>query len=476
MSEIPTPYHVDSYNRLKDVNTMSKPEANVLSIQKLVANDRLKIPDYQRPYKWTVTNVNQFINDLLQHSDKDQYRIGNMVVHANDDGMYDIVDGQQRFMTILLILKAIHSHQSESLTNIWPKVDKYLSSKGKKFSNPITRYNLIENYQAIQQQKADLYRVRTFITSRVEIVQFILSNQSEAFQFFDSQNARGRELYPHDLLKAFHLREFPEDEEHLKVDVVEVWEDMESKDLAELFEHYLYRIRAWSKGQKTWYFSKNEVNWFKGVNIDKAEDYPFINTYRLMHNRIDDITKDMPTYFGSRKYVFPFQLDQVILNGRRFFEMISVYKKLIDSVEEEDFAKKVIDPTANKILKTIRSYKGHKRTGDKYVRNLFMASLIYYIDKFGSHGLSDAIKRLFVWSYRIRLEMHAVRVETIANHAEAGFSNEGSNNAFRVIGDAIHHTEIRKLVNRSIENPKRDIPDLKELMEDLGIKIGGLSG
>lgn len=30
---------------------------------------------------------------------------------------------------------------------------------------------------------------------------------SEAFQFFDSQNARGKALYPHDLLKAYHLRE-----------------------------------------------------------------------------------------------------------------------------------------------------------------------------------------------------------------------------------------------------------------------------
>lgn len=30
---------------------------------------------------------------------------------------------------------------------------------------------------------------------------------SEAFQLFDSQNTRGRALYPHDLLKAYHLRE-----------------------------------------------------------------------------------------------------------------------------------------------------------------------------------------------------------------------------------------------------------------------------
>ena len=34
-----------------------------------------------------------------------------------------------------------------------------------------------------------------------------LKNPDEAFQMFDSQNTRGRALYPTDLLKAFHIRE-----------------------------------------------------------------------------------------------------------------------------------------------------------------------------------------------------------------------------------------------------------------------------
>jgi hypothetical protein len=39
----------------------------------------------------------------------------------------------------------------------------------------------------------------------------------EAFQLFDSQNTRGKELDPHDLLKAYHLREmkrYPYEMEH----------------------------------------------------------------------------------------------------------------------------------------------------------------------------------------------------------------------------------------------------------------------
>lgn len=459
-------------------NNLEQPKATVISVKELFTGKELRIPEYQRPYKWEVRHVNQFINDLLQHAEKDNYRIGNMVVHVNEEkeeDELDIVDGQQRFVTLLLMLKAIKDFRDHSLNGVGVDFSTYLRGNALNFTNPISKQNIYDNFQAIKQQAADLYRIRNFILTRVELVQFVLHDQSEAFQFFDSQNARGRELYPHDLLKAFHLREFPAEEEHYKVDVVEVWEDMESEQLAELFERYLYRVRTWSKGQHAWYFSKNEIDWFKGINIDSAESYPFINTLRLMHNRIDDIAKDMPTYIGSRKYIFPFQLDQHIINGRRFFEMISVYKSLIDTVTNKNLADHIeLDTGAQEIIESINSYDGHSRTGDQYVRSLFYAALIYYVDRFGMQGLSDAIKKLFVWSYRKRLEMFAVRVETIANHAHRGFYEQDYSNAFRVIGDAIDHTEIRKLNNPPIDNIKRDkMSELIDLMNSLNIQIKG---
>lgn len=182
-------------------NSTNEIQPKVLTVANLISNSKLRIPDYQRPYKWKVKNVNQFINDLINHADQGQYRIGNMVVHINENQEHDIVDGQQRFITLLLILKSIRTYNDSSLNNIWSNVKEYLNGNNLQFSNPITRFNLFNNYQVIKQHSADLYRIRNFIIHYVEIVQFTLTNQSEAFQFFDSQNARGRELYPHDLLK-----------------------------------------------------------------------------------------------------------------------------------------------------------------------------------------------------------------------------------------------------------------------------------
>lgn len=53
----------------------------------------------------------------------------------------------------------------------------------------------------------EMERLKDYIKTNCELIVVITSDVSEAFQFFDSQNARGKALYPHDLLKAYHLRE-----------------------------------------------------------------------------------------------------------------------------------------------------------------------------------------------------------------------------------------------------------------------------
>lgn len=456
---------------MSDPNSESNPKGEVLSVKRLFfTDDILCIPDYQRPYKWTTKNVSQFIQDLLEHSSKNQYQIGNMVIH-NDGEKLNIVDGQQRFLTLLLILKAIGEKPNGLDTELQKRVNYYLNGNTLKFNNSKTHYNLYNNYTHIKQQSKKLFQIRTFIKKKVQIVRFILTNESEAFQFFDSQNARGKELYPHDLLKAYHLREFPAQEEEKKKEVVETWEDMKSEELAEFFEDYLFKIRGWSKGEKVWYFTNDHIEWFKGININKSETYPFVNMLRMVHNRMDEIAKDIPVYYDNRKYLFPFQLDQTIINGRRFFEMISIYKEMIDQVVSNRIPDRYIDDTAKDILQEINSYDKHERTGDTYVRNLFYASLIYYIDRFGMNGVSDAIKKLFIWSYRVRLEKQAVRVESVVNHAVENFHEKNNRNAFRLISDAIHHTNIKQLENPPIDKTGMDVSAIKKWMKELNVEV-----
>lgn len=75
--------------------------AQIIRIKDIPFAD-LEIPGYQRPYKWGVKNVNQLINDLLTFSKSKEYRLGTLVLNDNK-----IVDGQQRIVTLSLLLYAL---------------------------------------------------------------------------------------------------------------------------------------------------------------------------------------------------------------------------------------------------------------------------------------------------------------------------------------------------------------------------------
>ena len=71
----------------------------------------LKIPDYQRPYKWKAENANQLLDDILgaQTDNKEVYRVGTLILHkttCEEQEVYHIVDGQQRVITFSLLMKA----------------------------------------------------------------------------------------------------------------------------------------------------------------------------------------------------------------------------------------------------------------------------------------------------------------------------------------------------------------------------------
>jgi uncharacterized protein with ParB-like and HNH nuclease domain len=396
---------------------MSNIQPTIVSVKELLQTENIVIPSYQRPYKWTAKNVNQLIDDIIFHNDKSAYRLGTLVIHsemAENKNILNIVDGQQRTLTLTLIAHAITQNFNEKLKDIYKRGEKLENYFPKlttlSFTNDITKANIQNNYKLIERRINDFdERTISFFYEKCELVKVVLSDVSEAFQFFDSQNARGKDLEPHDLLKAFHLREmnnFSTEEE--RKEIVENWEAMDTEKLSKLFTLYLFRIRNWSKGYSARYFTKNEVDIFKGVSPDIQEDYPFAKAYRIAHYYTENFNKSYHRDIDKNVFDYPFQLDQIIINGKRFFEMIAFYDKMIDDI---------IKRTDFPVLETIKSYNGNYRTGDKYVRNLFYCGLIYYVDKFGEKELAKATEKIFVWAYSLRLKLFSIGLDSIDNYA-----------------------------------------------------------
>lgn len=85
-------------------------EAKDLHVQEVLFNDYNKfvIPRFQRPYTWTEDHLSDFWNDLIS-SDK-SYFLGSLIFNTEnkkDSGYLEIIDGQQRLLTITIFCAVI---------------------------------------------------------------------------------------------------------------------------------------------------------------------------------------------------------------------------------------------------------------------------------------------------------------------------------------------------------------------------------
>ncbi len=92
-----------------------KIESNDLSIADLFKNF-FSVPDFQREYVWEQEHVEKLLEDVLdEFYDEDsrqlqgpEYFLGSVVTCRDDDGIFQLIDGQQRMTTIYLVLCAAH--------------------------------------------------------------------------------------------------------------------------------------------------------------------------------------------------------------------------------------------------------------------------------------------------------------------------------------------------------------------------------
>ncbi|GAA9313841.1 DUF262 domain-containing protein [Helicobacter pylori] len=85
-----------------------------------------QIPDYQRPYQWTEENCEKLLDDLLSSYEcykESDYFCGSLVLiaigtdSATNAKTYDIVDGQQRLSTFILLAKVLATLYNNEVLN-----------------------------------------------------------------------------------------------------------------------------------------------------------------------------------------------------------------------------------------------------------------------------------------------------------------------------------------------------------------------
>ena len=77
------------------------------------------IPAYQRGYRWKPLQVTQLLDDIREFSQRrnpqpeEFYCLQPLVIKATAHGPFEVVDGQQRLTTLLLILRHFNERQTE---------------------------------------------------------------------------------------------------------------------------------------------------------------------------------------------------------------------------------------------------------------------------------------------------------------------------------------------------------------------------
>jgi hypothetical protein len=92
----------ESPRELSEASISLKPVNDLLT-------ERFFVPSYQRGFRWTKQQVEDLLNDIWEFQSKCEkrdhfYCLQPVVVKRRTDGAWELVDGQQRLTTILLIL------------------------------------------------------------------------------------------------------------------------------------------------------------------------------------------------------------------------------------------------------------------------------------------------------------------------------------------------------------------------------------
>ena len=436
-----------------DCNSQTGNFAEVISITELLKK-KLNIPNYQRPYKWGVKNIEELLKDInvaIEDYDKYggqfKYRIGTIILHKKSDGNFDIIDGQQRIISLLLIYLCLKPEENFSISD-------------HQFTNKITQANIHENYMFIARWlKGDKANFIKAFDDILEVVVLNVKKESEAFQLFDSQNARGKALDPHDLLKAYHLREmkqYPYEMQH----AVTRWEAREASQIRELFDLFLFPIWNWSRGMKSKPFTAKEIDTYKGI----SELLPYTYARR--------VRKAMPC----------FQITEPFISGNDFFEMVEHYLQLLTDIKTEIFTEKKFDEIKKIICKGRNVYSieemdsiKYGSAGFVYARNLFYCALLCYYDKFHNFDVM-AVKNLFIWAFMLRVDLRSLGFASINKYAIGGENNSSYTNKipmFSKISFARLHNEISSL---SIKLPEEVSENCTGLYKDLSIMNGASNG
>ncbi|WQT24922.1 DUF262 domain-containing protein [Helicobacter pylori] len=320
---------------------MAKIDSNDLNLRDILKDELYyQIPIYQRPYQWTEENCEKLLDDLFFNYEDDResdYFCGSLVlILIGEDSKkaktYDIVDGQQRLSTFILLAKVLSALYSERLTEEskdylqeslitkYGKKDRlnfnamgFNSKKDFQYAltsfndTPVssTKNNYLKNAICLKDylRKKEIEDINDFIEwlyFKVVFITITCPDADKALRIFNVLNARGLALNATDIFKGELLKHA---KEHEREEFVSRWNDLHQKCLDNdlkietLFSWYLTYLNPVTSKEK---MEKRLVTWFKNLNKTPLE---YLKGVEDFYNAYGEILEMQDRYAYLLSYV-----------------------------------------------------------------------------------------------------------------------------------------------------------------------------
>lgn len=364
-------------------------DTNKKSIGNTSIRGQLSIPEYQRPYVWEERQLNRLLNDLQDHNDasneaKPLFYLGSIILHR-DNNRLNIIDGQQRITTMLL-LKKLQDNNFQS---------------GILYTAPLTIQNIKRNLSYLKAVKeGDVFDFMNNSTiedldfNEINITVVITNTEDLAYTFFETQNTGGIRLWGSDILKAHHLRAIPT--KKIVNYQAKRWERNE-QDKVEKIIQYLCKIRFWDNRNWRYFPFYREKNNIKDNIIEEFTENTLIG---------DDISYYMSAVKNENGRLFQMTesqyklLKQPLWDGNNTMDYVNEYIELYDILfgKKKDYR---IEDEFYHFVKIMMKGEG----GTVFLKELLEISIITYISRFGFYKLFETTLWLHRAIYSLRVTM-----------------------------------------------------------------------
>lgn len=275
-------------------------ESAKVVIQEVFSRFWFRIPDYQRAYVWGKDEISELIDDVnyaSEHNPQGQYFLGSMVLRKATrtiDGVsfeeYELLDGQQRLTTLMLILACIRDRVRDDQLqgacremlyqeeNKWRKIpgrsrivydirdnvgafiERYIKADNGSHSTDLPSIaagknlslaNMAAGMQTIHASFDDVERFASadefdrfvgYLLNNALFIYVSTEDLDDAFRLFTILNNRGVPLSNSDILKAKNLGAITDDKARGKW--AEYWEEVEGEMGRDEFDRFLSLVRT----------------------------------------------------------------------------------------------------------------------------------------------------------------------------------------------------------------------------------------